>query len=148
MLLPSAWATDACDHRAGDVEEARAILRHELTHVFHGQNNVTRDFTGMDDAAWFIEGLAVVVSGQLTKERLFQAREAAAGGQAPKSLATMWSGKHKYGFAGSMVQFIENKYGRDTLKSLLPLTSNDDILAKLEISESELLHDWETWLAR
>jgi hypothetical protein len=48
--------------------------------VYHGQFNPTRDFTGVDDLDWFIEGLAVFASGQLTKERLEQMAAAAAAG--------------------------------------------------------------------
>ena len=73
MLSPSAWGRDTCDHRPVDVDEAKSILRHELTHVMHGQYNPTHDFTGMDDAAWFVEGLATYVSGQLDDKRLVRA---------------------------------------------------------------------------
>lgn len=87
MLSPTAWAKDACDHKPGDVDEAKQIMRHELTHVIHGRYNPTHDFTGLDDAAWFIEGLATYVSGQLDDKRLARAQAALGSGKGPTGLA-------------------------------------------------------------
>ena len=146
MLSPSAWAKDACDHKAGDVNEAKQILRHELTHVFHGQHNATHDFTGMDDSAWFIEGLATFVSGQLDDIRLARAQAALSQGKGPSRLADAWSGTEKYGFSGSMVAYVDRNYGRRKLIALLEKTNNAAMMQELGVTEPQFLAAWANWL--
>jgi hypothetical protein len=146
MLSPSAWGRDACDHRPDDVNEAKTVLRHELTHVIHGQYNPTRDFTGMDEAGWFVEGLATYVSGQLDDKRLARARETLNAGHGPDKLADAWSGKEKYGVAGSMVAYLDQTYGREKLVVLLDETSTAGILKELGTTEPEFLEGWSEWL--
>lgn len=146
MLSPTAWARNACDHRPDDVDEAKTIMRHELTHVIHGQYNPTHDFTGMDDAAWFVEGLATYVSGQLDEKRLARAQQALNAGQGPGKLAQAWSGKEKYGFAGSMVAYLDHTYGRKRLVELLDELSTAGIMKELDTTEPEFLAGWSTWL--
>jgi hypothetical protein len=144
LLSPSAWSHDACDH-SGDAAEVQGVITHELTHAFHGQHNQTRDFTGMDDAGWFVEGLAVVVSGQLDAGHPDDARAAIAANAAPTSLASAWSGRYRYGVCGSMVRYIDVTYGRRTLIALLSATTNVQILTALHLSEAEFLSRWRTW---
>ena len=112
VLSPEAWAKQACEHDAKDREATRLLVKHKTIHVYHGQFNPTRDFTGVDDLDWFIEGLAVFGSGQLTKERVDQVQMAADRGQLPTELGKIWTGPQKYGFAGSLVQFVDRKWGR------------------------------------
>ncbi|MBI3439982.1 MAG: hypothetical protein HY054_15255 [Proteobacteria bacterium] len=144
LLAPSAWAHDACEHH-GDAAEVQGIVTHELTHSFHGQHNPTRDFTGMDDAGWFVEGLAVLVSGQLDSAHAHDARDAIAANAAPASLANAWSGRYRYGVCGSMVRYIDVTYGRRTLTALLAATTNQQILDQLHLSEAEFLSRWRIW---
>jgi hypothetical protein len=146
MLSPTAWAKDACDHKPGDMDEAKQIMRHELTHVIHGQYNPTHDFTGMDDAAWFIEGLATYVSGQLDDKRLARAQSALNSGKGPTGLADAWSGSEKYGFSGSMVAYLDKKYGRSKLISLLGKTTNAAIMQELGTTQQEFIAQWSKWL--
>lgn len=149
VLVPSAWADEACDHAPGDLSEAQQIITHELTHSLHAQYNPTGDFTGMDDMGWFVEGLAVLVSGQMERPRMASAADAIAANAAPATLAEAWSGRYRYGVCGSLVQFIDETYGRDTLKALLAATTNAQVLERLGISEPELLERWREWaLAR
>lgn len=147
LMAPGAWGQYACDHRPGDKAEARAILHHELVHVYHGQHNPSDQFAGMDDAGWFVEGLAVYASGDATR-RLAETKVAVAAGEGPSALASAWSGKHRYGVSGSMIQFIDENHGRDLLVSLLSATSNAEIMARLETTETRFLHDWTIWLQR
>jgi len=113
-------------------------IAHELVQTFHGQHNPTRDFTGMDEAGWFDEGLAVYVSGQLDTGRM----ASAANGAAPDALASAWSGKYRYGVSGSLVAYIDDRFGRAALTGLLYETSTDEILAHLGLTEAALLADW------
>ena len=146
MLSPTAWQHEACDHDPNQAQEVQRIISHELVHVFHGQRNPTRDFTGADDVGWFVEGVAVLASGQLDRARLSRTADAVKAGDVPKALGDAWSGPHRYGRAGSIVQYLDEKYGRRTLIALLPMTRQSDLLAKLDITEAQLLSDWQQWL--
>ena len=143
VLSPSDWKAEACDHDPADSQEVQRLIAHELTHVFHGQNNPHGDFAGEDDLAWFIEGVAVLASGQLTDTRIAQVRAAIAAGTAPSKLDDVWSGKLKYGFAGSLASYVDTRWGRATTRRLLGTTSNAEALAMLGTTEPALLADWQ-----
>jgi hypothetical protein len=142
VLSPSDWKAEACDHDPADAGELQRLIAHELTHVYHGQHNAHGDFAGEDDLAWFIEGVAVLASGQLTEARIAQVRAAIAGGTAPAKLDDVWSGKLKYGFAGSLAAYVDRRWGRATIRRLLAATSNAEALAMLGTTEAKLLTDW------
>lgn len=146
ILSPSDWDKEACDHHADDDAEVSGLVAHELTHVYHGQMNPTRDFTGANDIGWFVEGVAVLAAGQLSEDRLQRATARVRLGEGPKALAEVWTGPDRYGLAGSMAAYIDHTYGRETLAGLLPLTRQADVLAKLGVDESRLLADWRAWL--
>lgn len=147
LLSPSAWPTEACEHDGKDTAHIQEIVTHELTHVYHGQRNPTGDFIGMDDAGWFVEGLAVVVSGQLDTGDRPTAAAAIKAGAAPAKLADAWSGKYRYGVSGSMVAFIDATYGRARLIAMLGATSNEEIMRGLGLTEAEFLARWRDWAA-
>lgn len=142
LLAPAAWKTEACEHDAADAGHLRRLLAHELTHVFHGQHNPRPDFDGLDAIAWFAEGLAVHVSGQLDAGELASPREAVERGLAPAELATAWSGKYRYGVCGSLVRFVDSRLGRAKLLGLLAATSEGELLAAIGLDEGELLEAW------
>ncbi|MEZ5953864.1 MAG: hypothetical protein R3C13_06095 [Hyphomonas sp.] len=146
VLSPAAWAGEACEHDGRDAEAVRELIAHELTHSYHGQNNPTRDFTGMDDMGWFVEGLATYVSGQLDGDHASDAAAAIAAGQAPAELEAAWGGKYRYGVSGSMVAFIDDRFGRDALTALLPATSEAELLGRLGLTEAEFLESWKAWV--
>lgn len=145
-LSPSAWERDACEHDARDAEHVRGIFLHELVHVFHGQYNPTGDFTGAEELGWFAEGLAVLVSGQLETGHRASALEAVETGAMPTELARAWSGPHRYGVAGTLVEFIEVRQGRDVLVELLPCTTQAELLEVLDLTEADLLGGWEAFV--
>lgn len=147
LLSPAVWTTQACDH-SGSAEEVRGIVAHELVHTYHGQRHPTRDFTGAEDAAWFVEGLAVLASGQLTQERLTVVRDAVRRGEGPTALAAVWAGPSRYGQAGSLVRFIDERYGRARLNDLLTARNSADLLLKMGTTEADLIRDWRAWLVR
>src|SRR5262245_10391404 len=123
ILSPLAWKNEACDHNADDSNEVQKIITHELVHIYHGQHNPKPSFDGMDDLSWLIEGLATLASGQLTEQRLNNVKTELKEGKCPKLLSEMWTGKEKYGRAGSFIQFIDEKFGHEKLLELLSLTN-------------------------
>jgi hypothetical protein len=123
ILTPRVWKSQAVEHDPGDRTHMKELLAHELVHVYHGQHNPTGDFEGMDDLGWFVEGLAVYVSGQLDHGQRDAARKAIAEGKAPTRLASAWSGKYRYGVCGSMVRFIDLRYGLRCSGSCCPKRS-------------------------
>jgi hypothetical protein len=148
LLDPSAWKAQACEHDASDPRHVQQIVTHELVHVFHGQHCPQPEFDGMDDAGWFVEGLAIYGAGQLDAVRVEQARAAAASGLPPR-LANAWSGTARYAISGSLVAFLDQSRGREAVKQLMTKTTNDQILAALGTTEGQLLADWRIWaLAR
>src|SRR5262249_4104940 len=118
VLSPRVWKAEAVEHDPKDETHFRELIAHELVHVYHGQLNPTGDFDGMDDLGWFVEGLAVYVSGQLENAHRDAASQALAKGQAPVSLAKAWGGRYRYGVCGSMVRFVDERWGRQMLSDL------------------------------
>lgn len=142
LLSPADWKAEACEHDPADATELQRLITHELTHVYHGQHNPHPDFAGEDDLGWWIEGLAVLVSGQLTPDRVTAVRAAIAAGTVPTKLADVWSGKLRYGFAGSLAAYVDTRWGRAMTKRLLAATSNAEALTMLGTTETQLLADW------
>jgi hypothetical protein len=146
LIAPSAWATQACEHDASDADHVRGLLAHELTHCFHGERNPHPDFDGVNGIDWFVEGLATLVSGQLGREHAGVAARAVAAGTAPTQLRDAWTGKDRYGVSGSLVDYVDVRWGRPMLRQLLSATSEAELLAALGTSESELLSGWTEWV--
>jgi hypothetical protein len=146
VLSPEAWARDACEHDAADPEHVRGIIAHELVHAYHGQRNPSDDFAGMDDMGWFVEGLAVLASEQLRLSHAEDAEDAISAGVAPARLADGWSGRYRYGVAGSMVAYIDRRWGRGTVVRLLGATTNDQALGILGVDEATFLAGWRRWV--
>ena len=147
LLSPDAWAREACEHDPEDAGHVRRLIAHEATHAYHGQVNPSGDLGSLEGIAWFIEGVATYVSGQLEARHAGRAEEVVARGDCPASLARAWEGPDRYGVAGSLVAFIDRTWGRETLLRLLAATSQDEILRGLGTTESDLLTAWEEWVA-
>jgi hypothetical protein len=144
ILSPGVWKTQAADHNPADAEHVRDLIAHELIHVYHGQQNPRPDFDGMDDVGWFVEGLAVYASGQLERSHRTAARDAIKAGRGPARLAEAWSGRYRYGVSGSIVAFVDLRYGREVLLKLLAVVRNEEALKLLNTTEEELLGAWKT----
>ena len=125
-----------------DQHRGRDLVVHELVHVYHGQYNPTRDFTGAETVGWFAEGLATYASGQLDRGHRERAEEAVATGQVPTELVNAWSGPYRYGVCGSIVEYIDRTYGRDALVELLAVTSEEELLGVLDTTAGSLLGAW------
>jgi hypothetical protein len=146
LLSPRVWSTQSCEHNETDTMATQQVITHELVHVFHGQQNASPDFSAADGIDWLVEGLATYASGQLTSSRLNGIRKGMQEGTLPTSLDQFWTGKWKYGLSGSMVMFIDKTYGREKLKSLLPLTTKVEVLNALELNEEKLVKDWKKFI--
>jgi hypothetical protein len=146
LLSPRVWDVDACEHDPSDTVRTQLVITHEMVHTFHGQFNPRPEFEGLDSIGWFLEGLAVYASGQLKAGYLATAKEALDSARTPAALEDAWSGKYRYGVSGSIVEYLDTKYGRKATIKLLPLTSEQAILSALGVSEDQLLKDWRAWL--
>jgi len=146
ILSPRVWKTEACDHDPADSTGFRRLLTHEIVHVFHGQHNPRPTFDGLDSLSWFIEGVATYASGQLDDRRLAEARSLIREGKDPRSLGTFWTGKARYGMAGSLALFIDKIYGRPVLFDLLAFKEQAAMLKLLGVSEDSLVASWKKFM--
>ncbi len=148
MISPLRWDTESCEHKYTETQKTQQLITHELVHVYHGQLNKSPDFSDVEGVDWFVEGLATFVSGQCDAVRMAEVKKAVAEDHIPASLDNFWSGKLKYGLSGSMVMYIDSKYGRAKLKELLPFNKKLEILVALNISESDLINNWKAYLLK
>jgi len=146
MISPKQWDREACEHVYGETTKTQQLITHELVHVYHGQRNVSPDFSDTEGIDWFVEGLATYASGQCDSIRLAEVKIALADDKIPKTLDQFWTGKLKYGLSGSMVMFIDKKYGRSKLSGLVPFRKKSELLNALQTTESELLQGWQKFV--
>jgi hypothetical protein len=146
LLSHGVWADEACEHDPADAQHRRLLVTHEAVHVYHGQVNPSEDIGLLEELGWFVEGLATWASGQLETAHAGRAAEALAGDEGPERLAEAWSGPYRYGVAGSLVAYIDDRWGRETLREALMATTEAELLALLGTSEVELLTGWRAWV--
>lgn len=146
MISPKRWNTEACEHDYNETVKIQKLITHELFHVYHGQVNVSPDFSETDKIDWFVEGFATYASGQCDADRIREIKKAIEENKIPAALDNFWTGKLRYGFSGSVVMYIDRKYGRDLLKELLVFNKKAAILNRLAISEEELLKNWKQYM--
>lgn len=142
VLSPRVWDTQACEHDVQDTSATKKLIIHEMIHVFHGQLNQSPTFEDIDNMDWLVEGIAVYASGQLDEKRYEDARNLVIANGGPVMLSDIWKGKNRYGLAGSIVQYLDDNYGRTTLVHLLTYKTAHEVLDYLEISEEELIQEW------
>jgi hypothetical protein len=146
IISPKLWNKESCEHNYADKIKTQQLITHELVHVFHGQLNASPDFSDVTGIDWFVEGIATYASGQCDSARIAEVKKAIAENKIPASLDKFWTGKLKYGLSGSVVMFINHKYGRTKLKELLPFNKNTEILSALNTTEPALLNEWKKYL--
>jgi hypothetical protein len=146
MISPKRWDKESCEHVYSEKLKTQQIITHELVHVYHGQLNASPDFSDVTGIDWFVEGLATYASGQCDSAKIDEIRKAILDNKYPAGLDDFWTGKLRYGLSGSVVLFIDKKYGRTKLKELLKFNRKTDILASLDISEPELLGEWKEYI--
>lgn len=148
MIAPQQWKTQSCEHDYSNKEETQRLITHELVHVFHAQNNKSKDFSESDNLDWFAEGLATYVSGQLTIQKLDQVKQAVKENKTPSSLNDFWKGNLRYQLSGSTILFIDKTYGRKKLMKLLPYTKKSEVIAELNTSEEKFVQAWKQFLLK
>lgn len=140
MLSPRVWASQSCEPGANDTSAIYQIVTHELVHVFHEQygQNIHRN----ENMQWFTEGLAVYVSGQLEnipdttiKNSLFEAGS-------PDNLIGIKSTPQNYILSASLVEYIDEKYGRDVVFNMIFMEDALELFENLKISEARLIAEW------
>jgi hypothetical protein len=142
MISPVLWVSEACEHDYSNVVKTQQLITHELVHVYHGQLNPSPDFSNVTGIDWFVEGLATYASGQCDSVRIREVKKAIKENNVPLSLDKFWTGKLKYGLSGSMVMFIDKKYGRAKLTEILRIDNFPEILLSLNTNEAELIDNW------
>ncbi len=146
LLSPSVWKEEACEHVYSETINTQRLITHELVHVFHGQQNASPDFSQTEGIDWFVEGLATYASGQCDSLRMREVRKALLENKIPASLDQFWTGKLKYGLSGSMVMYIDRRFGRKKLNELLVFSKKSEILSSLNIIEAELMEGWKKFV--
>lgn len=142
MISPITWDSASCEHKYGNKVQTQQLLTHELFHVFHGQHNPSPDFMDYTGLDWFAEGFATFASGQLSNQRMTEVKKLVAENKAPTALDDFWKGRQRYGLSGSMVQFLDTRFGRETLFTLLKFKTKAEMLSAIGLSEQELLDGW------
>jgi hypothetical protein len=145
-ISPARWDTEACEHSYSNKLKTQQLITHELFHVYHGQFNKSPDFGDVENIDWLVEGLATYASGQCDKERMDEVKKALAENKIPSSLNKFWSGSLKYGLSGSVVMFIDQRFGRTKLMGLLRFNKKAEVLSALQITEEKLLVDWKIYI--
>jgi hypothetical protein len=148
MISPKMWEKEACEHIYSDAVKTQQLITHELVHVFHGQRNISPDFSNVEGIDWFVEGLATYASGQVDPIRISEIKDAISGNKIPDGLDLFWSGRLKYGLSGSVVMFIDYKYGRTRLLDLLSVNNKKELLLQLGTTESGLLEEWQMYMRK
>lgn len=148
FISPRVWLTEACEHNFSDKQRSQQLITHELVHVFHGQYNKSPDFSDVTGLDWFVEGLATYASGQCDSLRIAEIKTSIRKNEIPSTLDNFWTGNLKYGLSGSMVMYIDIKFGRTKLRELLKSNRKAEILSLLGISETELLKDWRSYFEK
>ena len=142
LLSPRAWSRDACGHDAGNQTHIRNVLAHEVVHVMHAQLGQHPNLNSLLDVQWFFEGLAVYVSGMLDVDYAGIVPAKLSAGFAPRTFAEVWADPGNYPVSGSIVRYMDRRFGRAAVRGLLDARSTATILSRLGISEADLLSGW------
>lgn len=95
---------------------------------------------------WFVEGLATYISGQCDSKSSADIKKTIDENKISLLLDSIWTGKLKYRLSGSLVMYIDCKFGRAKLKELLEFNRKEKLLESLDITELDLLTGWATFI--
>lgn len=124
----------------------RRLVFHELTHVF--EEYLTPDMETIP--RWWSEGLAAYLSGQWKhendlgfREPVLQAMEKQA---VPKLVQIEADTSLAYDFGWTMVKFIENAKGKETVSRIVKETTDGDVFRTLGEGVDNFQRKWKNWL--
>ena len=146
IISPKKWDSLACEHSYSNSIKTQRLITHELAHVFHGQQNKSPDFSSVTGIDWFVEGLAVYASGQCDSIRILEVKKALSENKIPETLDKFWTGNLKYGLSGTVVLYLDKKFGRDKIVSLLKFNNIEDLLNALNTTEFEIINGWNEYM--
>jgi hypothetical protein len=142
LLAPRVWSNAACGHNGANTEYVKRIVAHEIVHVLHRRVNPSPAFVGQNDLWWFVEGVAVLGSGQLDNAARSQVRAQLINGYTPSTPQSALTAQNGYNLVGSMAHYIDSRYGRDVLSDLLRAGSESELLERLGASRAQFLQSW------
>lgn len=146
ILSPKMWDSLSCEHSYSNALKTQRLITHELVHVYHGQQNVSPDFSNVSGIDWLVEGLATYASGQCDSVRISEVQKALSENKIPDTLDNFWTGNLKYGLSGTVVMYLDNKYGREKMIGLLKFNNIEDVLRSLGVTESEIMNGWKHYM--
>ncbi|CAN5290595.1 hypothetical protein BH09PSE2_BH09PSE2_22120 [soil metagenome] len=153
MLAPVRWEEETCEGRYttyADKTKTKRLFTHELTHVLNGQILRAHGRDDGDDIAWFREGLAMLVAGQLGPIERREVQAALKAGAVPSSLKAISELPNvglRYNIMGSLALSIDRTFGREKLKALMDVNSQTAVLSSLGQSEQAFLTSWRRFAA-
>ena len=146
IISPKIWDNVSCEHIYSNTIKTQQLITHELIHVFHGQRNISPDFSNVNGIDWFIEGLATYASGQCDSIRVSEVKNAILENKMPQHLNKFWTGNLKYGLSGTVVMYLDKKYGRKKMIQLLKHNNMKEVLLSLETTELEIISGWKEYM--
>lgn len=146
IISPKMWDSEACEHIYSNTIKTQQLITHELVHVFHGQQNKSPDFSDVTGIDWFVEGLATYASGQCDSIRIAEVKNAILENKIPQNLNEFWLGDLRYGLSGTVVMYLDKKFGREKLMGLLKYNNIKEVLNSLETTESEIVNEWRNYI--
>lgn len=142
LLSPAVWEKEACEHNPNDLNKMKKLFIHELVHSYHAQYNPNKNMEGFSEMSWFVEGLAVFVSGQFEDDEKQRVKDLNSNNELPVQLSQFWKGKNRYVVSGSIINYLFDKYGVETIFECLKFQSTTKILNYLDTTEEKLILEW------
>jgi Peptidase MA superfamily len=146
FLSPSAYAAQSAYDYVHD--DFLRMAHHELVHVI-------QEFLspGIEESPlWWDEGLAVYLSNQWMFSGQFRFREpvleSIRSGETPNMSAIQADHALAYSFGWTIVRFIDQELGRDTIARIIKRMRDGDVFSLLGMDAGVLENRWHAWLLK
>jgi len=146
FLSPSVYATQSAYEYVP--MDYRRMVHHEMVHVvqeYLSPNIETSPF-------WWDEGLAVYLSEQWQYESQFRFREPVIAAEQEKCIPSLADIERDpalaYAFGWTLVRFIEQQCGRETVRRGIRQMADGDVFAAIRQARNCFERDWQAWLLR
>jgi hypothetical protein len=144
MLSPSAYEQHSVFEYRSD--EYRRLLAHEVTHMFEEYLAPNME----TPPRWWSEGLAAYLSGQWQHEDGYKFRQPVLQGLKVRSIPDVQEIQTSlelcYDWGWTIVMFIENIYGRETILRIVRECDNGDVFGMLGENIDTFQGKWKEWL--